>query len=533
MTDKPDRIKVRELVSRVQRGQVDVLEFQRIFHRDQVWVRELIDSLMHGIPLGALLFWEPAADAPPPQGRYRSSSDAQWWIVDGQQRVTAILAALGVRPPWFPDERWAAVGGDKLQVLIGADADGHPVFTDRHRHSTLPLGKLAFAGNSEFLASLRETGFPCDGEFPFEVDGLRRKILDAELLLEWMPGELEDAFLAFKRRNSRSTQLALRPDELELAVLASRFGPLLRDYVDPALADAEARNLGKAFTRRRMNTALQRMLPAGQRKLKAARIDSKVVQEAAERLRRTSALTVQYLHEHGLVHDELLATPAVVDVLLALFDRAEEATGDLFAVGWLAHVVAGNLFYGRPGIHRRTVDAILGAETYDEIKAGIAAEVPAGPPPMVSPKALNATLTRRSNFGTYGSLLALASTTGTARDLATPDIRYPDPRLRLRPLCRKPVGGLLAHHTFMTEHTAQLIADNGGWTRDTYEKLRPEQNTLAAHCLPVPPPELASRDVGAWLRDERTPLLIRRINAFLANIGPLRGQEGSHRMELP
>lgn len=524
MTDKPDRIKVRELISSVQRGQFDVLEFQRIFNRDQAWVRDLVDSLVHGIPLGALLLWEPSPDTPTPHGRYQDSdsSHAQWWIVDGQQRVTAILAALGVRPPWFPDSRWVSCGGDKLRVLVGADPDGHAVITDRrHRNSSVPLARLAFTGNQELLAILREAGFPSEGEFPLEVRDLRQKVLDSELLLEWMPGELEDAFLAFKRRNSRSTQLALRPDELELAVLASRFGPLLRDYIDPALADAEAHDLGHAFTRRRMNNTLQRMLPAGQRKLRAAHVDSAVVQEAAGRLRQACSLTVSYLHDYGLVHDELLATPAVVDVLMALFDRAEEATGDLFAVCWLSHVVAGNLFYGRPGIQRRTLDAILRADSYEEVKAGIAAEVPAGPPPAISPRDL-ATRTRRSNFGTYGCLFALASATGSARDLAAPEIRYPHPTMRLRPLCRKPTGGLLAHHAFMTEHTAEILADNGGWTRDTYEKLRPDDRSLAAHCLPVPPEGLTAKEVGSWLREQRTPLLARRINAFLADIGPLR-----------
>lgn len=45
----------------------------------------------------------------------------------------------------------------------------------------------------------------------------------------------------------------------------------------------------------------------------------------------------------------------------------------------------------------------------------------------------------------------------------------------------------MAHYAFMTEHTAEIIADNGGWTHDTFEKLRPQERSLTAQCLPVPP----------------------------------------------
>jgi hypothetical protein len=108
------------------------------------------------------------------------------------------------------------------------------------------------------------------------------------------------------------------------------------------------------------------------------------------------------------------------------------------------------------------------------------------------------------------------------RDLAALEIRYAHSSRRLRPLCRKPVGGLLAPYAFMTEHTAEIIADNGGWSHDTFEKLGPEERPLTAHCLAVPPEGLAAKEVGAWLREQRTPLLARRINAFLADVGPLR-----------
>lgn len=100
------------LVDRVRRGLVRVPRFQRGLRWEASDVVELFDSLYRGYPIGSLLFWKHRAtaqrvtvgplivDAP-------ETSDA-WWVVDGQQRLTALTASLA-RPdpvPRTPDDNF-------------------------------------------------------------------------------------------------------------------------------------------------------------------------------------------------------------------------------------------------------------------------------------------------------------------------------------------------------------------------------------------------------------------------------------------
>lgn len=97
--------KVEDLVERVRAGLIRVPKFQRGLNWKSSNVVELFDSLYRGYPIGALLFYKRPAEA----GRLKvgpllvdapETSEA-WWVVDGQQRVTALAACLS-RPLPFP-----------------------------------------------------------------------------------------------------------------------------------------------------------------------------------------------------------------------------------------------------------------------------------------------------------------------------------------------------------------------------------------------------------------------------------------------
>ena len=96
-------IPIRELVDQAVQGRLDIPEFQRDFVWRPDQVRALVDSLYRDYPIGQILTWtNPGYTAPRgPSG----TSTARVWLVDGQQRTTALCLVFGRKPYWWPDGR--------------------------------------------------------------------------------------------------------------------------------------------------------------------------------------------------------------------------------------------------------------------------------------------------------------------------------------------------------------------------------------------------------------------------------------------
>ncbi|MCV2393267.1 DUF262 domain-containing protein [Actinotalea sp. M2MS4P-6] len=91
---KPTPWDVDQLVSGVQKGSVRLPDLQRPFVWPATKVRDLFDSMYRGYPVGELMFWDVTAN-----GETRAISgvgevDAAHQIVDGQQRLTSLYAAM-------------------------------------------------------------------------------------------------------------------------------------------------------------------------------------------------------------------------------------------------------------------------------------------------------------------------------------------------------------------------------------------------------------------------------------------------------
>ncbi len=89
---------VDELVGRALSGHVRIPQFQRDIKWRAHDVRQLFDSIDRGFPIGTLLMWKKPAAAGvmsfgPKRVEVRATDDA-WWVVDGQQRLTSLVAAL-------------------------------------------------------------------------------------------------------------------------------------------------------------------------------------------------------------------------------------------------------------------------------------------------------------------------------------------------------------------------------------------------------------------------------------------------------
>lgn len=104
---KPEALtlKVEDLVETVRRGQVRIPRFQRGLRWTAVDVLKLFDSMYRGYPVGSLLFYKRQAKADRlmvgPLAVEAPETSEAWWVVDGQQRVTALTACL-LRPSPLP-----------------------------------------------------------------------------------------------------------------------------------------------------------------------------------------------------------------------------------------------------------------------------------------------------------------------------------------------------------------------------------------------------------------------------------------------
>lgn len=82
--------KVQSLLSKIEEGEIAIPEIQRSFVWSSAKVRDFIDSLYRGYPVGYLIGWK-AEEARLKGG---GSSGGRLILIDGQQRVTALKSAL-------------------------------------------------------------------------------------------------------------------------------------------------------------------------------------------------------------------------------------------------------------------------------------------------------------------------------------------------------------------------------------------------------------------------------------------------------
>lgn len=83
-------ISVENIISLIKAGEIAIPEIQRPFVWDGTKVRDLMDSLYKGFPVGYIIVWK-NPDIRLKDGRVASGKKI---LIDGQQRVTAIQAAI-------------------------------------------------------------------------------------------------------------------------------------------------------------------------------------------------------------------------------------------------------------------------------------------------------------------------------------------------------------------------------------------------------------------------------------------------------
>ena len=81
---------VETLLSNIKSGSIAIPEMQRPFVWDSSKVRDLVDSLYKGFPVGYIIVWQ----NPDIKLKDGTKSSGKKVLIDGQQRITAMAAAI-------------------------------------------------------------------------------------------------------------------------------------------------------------------------------------------------------------------------------------------------------------------------------------------------------------------------------------------------------------------------------------------------------------------------------------------------------
>lgn len=113
-----------------------------VFQRGYVWkrrqVKDLMNSLYHGYPVGALLTWTTRAELVPTRGNSQERNAAVIdLLLDGQQRITSLYGVIRGNPPIFFDGDAGAFTGlyfnldsEEFEFLSSTRAGGDPLWVD-------------------------------------------------------------------------------------------------------------------------------------------------------------------------------------------------------------------------------------------------------------------------------------------------------------------------------------------------------------------------------------------------------------------
>lgn len=93
-----EAVLVSEIVKMAVEKRLDIPEFQRDFVWPAEKVKFFAESLYRGYPVGSFLLWDNSSYS---EAKHADGSQASLWIVDGQQRTTALCILLGMKPYWW------------------------------------------------------------------------------------------------------------------------------------------------------------------------------------------------------------------------------------------------------------------------------------------------------------------------------------------------------------------------------------------------------------------------------------------------
>ncbi len=96
-------MKISTVLDKIDSGAIALPEFQRGYVWSRRQVRDLVESLYRGFPVGSLLLWETATESADARGEGQLQRGYVSLLLDGQQRISSLYGLIQGRPPPFFD----------------------------------------------------------------------------------------------------------------------------------------------------------------------------------------------------------------------------------------------------------------------------------------------------------------------------------------------------------------------------------------------------------------------------------------------
>jgi len=341
-------VKIHEIVEKAVGHKWSIPEFQRGFVWKPVQVRDLAESLWCDYPIGTLLLWNSAG---PTQERIvRDAQRPTEWVVDGQQRTTALCILFGRKPYWWPTATEWEKALRRYDIRFDVDAKEPPFFVvanaavrrargDRY----VPLCRLLVLDTAkekdqkalqELARDIKAQGL-CDGMDAMEVytrlDRVR-KMRDKDIVAITVDHELEDVVEIFSRLNSRGTRVT--EADIYLGVVAARSPGWVRDTFLPYL-----QTLGEAGFNLNPNLLFRTMTGIGCKKVRFKLIDDDfweqtTIQPCWKRTQEAWKRLIARFREYGILSNDPMPTEAALVTMTSLIDKFNDSDDFPVALYW-------------------------------------------------------------------------------------------------------------------------------------------------------------------------------------------------------
>jgi hypothetical protein len=343
-----EQVKIKDIVDRAVSHSWSIPEFQRGFVWKATQVRDLAESLWLDYPIGSLLVWN--SRVPTEEQRAQDAQRPSLWVVDGQQRATALCILSGRKPYWWSSADVWNRTLRKFDVRFDVNAKESPFFwvanaAIRKVASSryVPLRDLLVLDTAreqdqrtlEALAKKTKLDGLCDGMDAMEVytrlDRIR-KIREKDVVVVSIDHELEDVVEIFSRLNSRGTRVT--EADIYLGVVAARKPGWVRDTFLPYLGvlreagfDVDPNLLFRSLTGVGVHKARFREIPD---EFWEANQIAPAWEKTAEAWKRLIAR----FREFGVLSSDPMPTQAALVTMISLVSRFADAAEFRPALYW-------------------------------------------------------------------------------------------------------------------------------------------------------------------------------------------------------